>query len=495
MPKDCVCVFNDLQKCSFCGVVSLWVKTGEIRLFGACISESPTAYTAFAPFDSNPVHILSLSESAEFQLDSLSLTSPALPSSINVPDLLHFRKKDQRSFQLVDETGIFEPQQTRATEQGDDYELGAEARKAIATELKETSNTAHEQTRILISGDQPSKTVAASIACINYILSNPDYGKTSMGVGFLDLDPVCPAFACPGTVSGATFRRFILGPSHTQPLQTNQSSDNKIISSFYADFEQQNSNNAIDMNLVEKLLRSVQNSKHSVLIVRVGRWFRTVSEQTLMNLRNTINPRIVLSVDRSRISEFHDAALGLSKLMSVDFVRQPSFRSIPPSALTAHKLLLMSHYLFYGYVGGRPLWYDLASINLDSRKEELPFMSADNGVNFIIVRGGSLRPQDIPEALCKAMVMIVARAGNGQHVQYASAPLDVNESDLSCELRHVGVAQVQTIDETKETIVLNTPVTLAQLTEVFRAGLQVGLVVQKPSNHGWFDPSLLHERP
>lgn len=491
--KVFVCLFNASQKCNVRGVVRLWVRAGEVRLFGAHISESPKTYTIFAPFRGTSVQILSTSKSAEFQLESLSLLNPALPSPISVPDVSdRWENNKHQSFQFVDKTKTFEIQHPTSTEH-DDYDLGSEAQKIIAKQLKEASGDSYGQRRILICGKQSSKTVAASIACINYVLSTSELEKISAGVGFLDLNPISPAFACPGTISAATFRDLILGPSHAQPLQINKSWNNALISSFYVDSDQQSNNTVPDLNLVEKLLQLIQRSKHTILVIRVGRWFSTVPEQILVRLKNTINPNMVLSVDQSRTSESSDAALLMSRLMSVEIVRQPSFRSTPASALVAHKLSLLSHYRLHGYVGASPLWYSFGRTVSDLRNLELSFMSASSGVNFIITCGGSLRPQDIPEVLRKAMVMIVARAENGNPAQRAPTVANMNEPGHSYELHHVGIAQAQSIDEVKETIVLNTPVTLARLTEVSAAGLQIGLVLQRPSMDGWFDHSLLDE--
>jgi len=128
----------------------------------------------------------------------------------------------------------------------------------------------------------------------------------------------------------------------------------------------------------------------------------------------------------------------------------------------------------------------------DVRQLVLSINDHEKGLSFVSVRGGVLRDEDILEALQGALVTLVGGKSATRPLPRATLvhPLKDDGSD---DLRHLGLAYVEQIDEMSSMIRLHTPVTASQIRECLGNGLEIGLVLEKPGPYGWGGRQLLFE--
>lgn len=462
-----------------------------MKSFGAYIDESPTLHMVFAPSGRQVAQIEAISEFAEFQIESLAPKSSQFPSPMNIPSQSNYgNQKDESSFQIAGQNPMTVIQSETTSQNTQNYNLSSKVRDHVESYL-ETEVANQTAPRILLCGSRPTKTAVTSTTLINGVLSELKQEDRSMGVGLLDLEPISPAFGCPGTVSLAHFRNFVLGPSHAFPLHLNETSPNSLIASFYVGLDPHDIPGHVDITMVEKLLDIAHKLRIRMLVIRIGKWLSSLPEKSLLRLSKVILPDLVLSIDQSKTSSCHFSALSISQHVSASFEHQPHPASNSTPWLVQQKLSLQSHFLSYAYVGGSYLWYGKEGSNDSSRRVRMPFRSVHGGISFIVVDGGIMRPHEVLEALHKALVMIVVREGLDNNVTYPSSAITIYESGAKKELQHMGVALIEEIDETSETIVLSTSLSAAYLAKFSLESLSIGLVLPKPSVDTWLHRGLL----
>lgn len=460
--------------------------------YGATLTESTQAYILFASVSDVPVAVEAQSTTAEFQLENIVETDPAIPSPLMVPGKFgRAAQGDAMSFQVLDHEEGPGHAETPGLEPPRSLHWNSASSKVDAAMHDLVSSAP----RILVCGKRSSSTSASSIALINRLLSETTikHSTAQDGVTFLDLDFSSPAFGCPGTISVTRMQTFVLGPSYTHPLAPKSTSRNQVVALHPIGSDETLNAYGPSKAVIEHLMRADKSLLALPWVIRTGAWIATASIQDLTQLHNTVSPDLVLYVDSSKSSSCYDAAVALAQIESTKLAHAPSSRSAAVSYLADHRNALQSHFRLYGYVDDVPLWH-LASLPAPStRRLVLSINDRKKGLSFVALRGGLLRWEDILEVLQEALVTLVVAQATGTKSSRDLAPIllrDVGHLDM----HPLGLGYIHQVDELSGVIYLNTPIGGSQIQECLDNGLDLGLILEKPGTSGRFGRQLLFEQ-
>lgn len=453
------------------------------------MTESISAYTLFAPASDAPTPILVQSKIAEFQLESVARADSAVPSPSNVPGKFGRAVGSSLSFRVLDHNDEYEYSGTQSVH----YSSFPSTNRTSHTPTVPINAAAIPASRFLICGNRSGDTSAYCVSLINKSLSNSfkEQGTLRDGVAFLDLDYSSPAFACPGTISVAHMRRFVLGPSYTHPLALDSTSSNRLVASHYIGSDEQSNVKAPNQATIEHLMKVDRSLGDLPWVIRTGAWLATTSAHDLVQLYKTLTPHLVVCIDSSKFSPHYDAAMTLTQTEPTKFAHNPCLRSTSSSSLSEHRNALQSHFRLCGYVEDVPLWYE-GWMPIGARQLLLFTIGRKRGLSFVSISGGVLRYEDILEALEGALVTLIG-ARFGTKAPSDATRMDLRNIDDSEESRHLGLAYVEGIDELAGTLRLNTPVVVRQIQECLDAGFEIGVVFRRSGPSGRFGRQLLFE--
>lgn len=471
---------------------------------GALLTESADVYTSFFSGPGSFTDIIARSKIAEFHLGSIQPTDSAFPSTINVPGKLgEVARGGAMSFRVLrqdeDDSSI------RDTSS----EIDVQIRKMLPHLLNGMQT---KDPRVLICGKRSIDTCRASISLVNHLLTDSNQELVPLPtrrVAFLDLDFTSPACSAPGTVSVAILQRPVLGTSYTQPLRQSSNGSNRIVSVQYVGAVDTSEVPKIDPNCISTLLSAAKEAiKDQTLVIRTGSWLANMTQTERSHVHKLLRVDLAICIDPSKASPHYEAAQTISE-GKPDTVFHLPMSPCPISSLSEHKSMLQSHFQLCRFVDDVPLWYHESIPDTRKRKLVLSTNESNNEIKFLQVRGGMLRPQDIPAAIYQNLVVIVAMSTtNG-----SEAPLDSRYDDLMRNvpdennstlslvkiravadhqpLHYVGLALVEEVDAATRSITLNTPVGMEDIQRCTSAGHEVGLILEKAGTDGRFGRHLL----
>lgn len=458
-----------------------------MSVHGATLTESISTHTLFAPVSDVPLPIQAQTKFAEFQLESVAREDSTAPSLLNIPGKFGLAAGSALSFRVLghDDESSDTPsiRSLSLPSMNGTSRIPTVANNAVAIPAP----------RILICGNRSGNTAAYSVSLINKSLSGTTMqdGTLRDGVAFLDLDYSSPSFGCPGTISIAHMRRFVLGPSYTHPLALNSTSANSLVASHFIGSDEHSNNKAPDKAAIDHLVKVDKSLGGLPWVIRTGAWLANASAQELVQLYQVLAPLSVVCIDNSKSSPFFDAAMAMTKAEPIKFAHVPYQRSTTSSSLSEHRNMLQSHFRLYGYVEDVPLWYQ-GSMPDGTKQLSLSTNDGEQGLSFISISGGVLRHEDVLEALEGALVTLIG-AKFGTKVTSDAERIHLRNIDDSEESHHLGLAYIDACDELAGTIRLKTPVTVNQIQECLDAGFEIGVVLSKPGPTGRFGRQLLFE--
>ena len=457
-------------------------------MLGAHLFESTETHTLFADV---PSEIEASSKTAEFQLEAIAPSDAAYPSALNVPGKLgREARSGQMSFRIIDlEADSVEDDLAPGDHVPDIRSIPSHDKNIAKVVQNQKIRNKKAGPRIMICGKRASQTSRAAGLTINHVLTTKEDAEDAQHVLFLDLDPSVPLFSCPGTISLARLCKPVFGPVYAYPLQVGCSSEGVLLASYYMGTSQDWDSSKLSMEIIEKLVQAGKDFGSDALIVRIGQWLGQASARIFQRLQELLSPNLVLSIERSKSSPYHEMAVVLSEHNQL--LHLPGFLSIPTSSLSEHRYALQSHFWLHQYVDGQPLWFQHTS-KARPGNDTISFGEIGACITFVIVRGGVLRAQDLSDALSGALVSVVATARLQHPTSNGGNGIIANELALGAELIHVGLAFVEHVDEVSKTITISGPLTVKRLTELKTNQLEIGLVLEKPGIDGRFGRHLLH---
>jgi len=501
------------------GITKIWIRQGSVSVYGALLHESPQVYTIFASIAESLPEILAQTKIAEFQLECIPSANSSFPSTLNVPGKLgRAARSSQMTFRVVeadreDIEGSLDSRTSTMDEQIHSIFLKATNSFQISRQPMGDENTQDKEVvrpRILVLGNRSGSTSKACIGIINRLLTEKHQGQTNDQVALLDLDHISPMFACPGTASLALIKAPILGPSYTSPLHINSSATNRLICSYYVG-NVESTTKPYHTTFVESLLK--KNIENMPLVIRVGARFGALSAQQIVSFTTTIKPSLNICIASSRSSELYEIGKTIAEQSSGVFSRLVlrTTRSMP--TMDVHRMSLQSHFRHVDVLGRGLQWLPKTGPTITSRSLSLPVGPNAHGLRFLVVHGGVLRYEDIGETLQNALVTIVAsysrehtellRDSQTLNVDPVSQTIHGGPPSFAIELRqlgedavflqHVGLAYVDSLNESTGSITLITTVSQDEVQRYLETDYELGLVLEKPSADGRFAPRLLFD--
>lgn len=478
------------------------MRDGSIRIHGAILTGSDRAYTVFCSASGICTEVVALTKLAEFQVESIPASEDPFPSVTNVPGKLgELAKRGVASFNVLEKTqnGDQSPLEMASDISGQIREIPSH----IMSALNKTPATS----RILVCGKRAVDTYAASTALVNCLLTpttdkrDPRPTETSV---LLDLDYSSPAFSAPGTISVATLQKPMFGPSYAQPLSVDSAAPNRLVAAQYIKAVEDLEKPKLDLDSVQTLLQTAKDVvKNAWLVIRTGSWFAHMTSSERSLLQKLLQLDLALCIDTNRSSPHFEAAQSLLKDAPDAFMHLP-VTPYATSSLQEHKLLLQSHFRFFATLSEMPLWYHDSLPDTQKRRLVLSTNDSENTLSFIQVRGGILRPQDVPSAIYQNLVVVVAaqsarESGQNEDPQQSiSGRSEAGQSLLEIRtvegdriLHYIGLAFVEEVDVEAKKLTLNTPVSIDRIRNHTSQGHEVGLVLEKPGTDGRFGRHLL----
>lgn len=526
------------QKCAFEGIAKLWVREGSICINSAILHESPKAYTIFGSTSGSSTETVAQTRIAEFQLDTVSSCQALLPSVANVPGKLgELARRGSSSFHVLDKAESAEGFSEGITNIDGPI-------RAISSHIKSASHKIQSAQTTIICGKRSIDTHRLSINLANHLLTDKSQPQQSQStehpkIAFLDLDYHSPAFSAPGTASLVILQKPLFGPSYTQPLQYEATLLNHAVFTQYIKGVDDSEKSRLNISCTQSLIETAKTlASDSCLLVRTGSWFAHMSASERSLLSKLLQPTLLVCIDMKKSSTDLETAQSLSKYTpdsTVLHIPIPPNPSLSP--LQEHKLLLQSHFRIHNIIGDTPLWYheSLPDLPLSRRLIISTNPTQADGLKFIQVHGGILRPQDIPRAIYQNLVVIMAVekindnknadlpsvstttsksqnhqwhdnitditafgsepgfgcASSGQNQHSKQSLLEIRNIPDYQPLHFIGLAFVEDIDLQGQTITMNTPVARDRLQHHVSLGRDVGLVLEKPGVDGRFGRELL----
>jgi mRNA cleavage and polyadenylation factor CLP1 P-loop len=199
-------------RCVVIGTYSLWVKNGTVTVCGARFPASSRPYNVFAPISHALPAIEPTDGLAEFELETINNGLQSL-LTVGFPDVWRpagVQTQSTSSFYVL----------------GHDFQADAlykilEVPKSwqsvingLADALNTSSSPLSSPPRILVNGAASCGTSTFAQNLLNSLISKVG---PSVGVAFVDLEAVRPAFTPPGTIALQEVKAPIFGPPFTRP--------------------------------------------------------------------------------------------------------------------------------------------------------------------------------------------------------------------------------------------------------------------------------------